>query len=251
MGTCGRRTRLYGCDQGRYPGEEGGYLGSGDGLVGAVAVVVGWVAALGYSCLGEPVDVLFVGGSVVVAEVVAFRLRQFQCSGEEGGYLGSGDGLVGAVAVVVGWVAALGYSCLGEPVDVLFVGGSVVVAEVVAFRLRQFQCSGEEGGYLGSGDGLVGAVAVVVGWVAALGYSCLGEPVDVLFVGGSVVVAEVVAFRLRQFQCSGEEGGYLGSGDGLVGAVAVVVGWVAALGYSCLGEPVDVLFVGGSLSSLK
>ena len=81
---------------------------------------------------------------------------------------------------------------------------------------------------------------VVAVWVAALGYAVGGEPVDVLFVGGLVVVGEVVAVGGGWVEDAGEEGGYLGSGDGFVRAVVVVAGWVASLGYARPSDGNDV-----------
>src|SRR5690606_42159522 len=77
---------------------------------------------------------------------------------------------------------------------VVFEDGAVVVGEVAAGGSSAVaEGAPEEGGHLSSGDEVVGAEAVVLGWVASAGYVGRSESVDVVFEDVAVVVGEVVA----------------------------------------------------------
>ena len=127
---------------------------------------------------------------------------------------GSGDWVVGAVAVAERGVAADGDAGVMEAFDVGFVAAAVVIGELVrAGALRVAHRSDQEGGHLGSGDRVVGAVAVAERGVAADGDAGVMEAFDVGFVAAAVVIGELVrAGALRVAVGSDQEGGHLGLG---------------------------------------
>src|SRR5690606_38977219 len=138
----------------------------------------------------------------------------------EGGHLAAGDGLVGAEAVVVGWVAAADYVGGAEGVDVGLEDRDLVVGEPVR-AVREMEASADEGGNLAAGVGLVGAVAVVVGCIADAGYVRGGDGFDVGLEDRVLVAGEPVP-AVRQFEGPGDEGGHLAAGDGPIGTIPVV-----------------------------
>src|SRR5690606_40174288 len=140
--------------------------------------------------------------------------------------------LVGAEAVVLGWVASAGDVGCSESVDVALEDAAVVVGEVVAAAwVGGAEGAAAEGGPRDSGDEVVGAEAVVLGWVASAGDVGCSESVDVALEDAAVVVGEVVAAAwVGGAEGAGEGGGRLSSGDGVVGAEAVAVGGVACAG---------------------
>ena len=77
----------------------------------------------------------------------------------------------------------------GDAVDGVLVDAAVVVGEVVGGGCRQVQPASEEAGQLGARDRVGGTE---VGVSAAGGDAGRRDAVDVVLVGGAVVVSEVI-----------------------------------------------------------
>lgn len=151
--------------------------------------------------------------------------------------------IVWAVPVVGGGVAAFGNPRGGEPVDIAFECGVVVVNEAIATAVvRVVQRTDQERCDLTSRDGIVWTEPVVYWWVAAPGDPGGSEPFDICFEDRAVVVTEWIVQPVGEIQASDEEGGDLTPGHGVVGAEPIVQRWVAASGDALVCHPLDVCF---------
>ena len=208
LGACSRRNRSVAVGiagrgpgarwwrhrrQAQSPGEKRGHLFTQDVAVGAVSVVEWWVASLGDTGSGEPVDCVFEDSGGV--EEGSFGCgRQVESSVEEGGHLAPGYGSIRTEEVVEWWVASLGDTGSGEPVDcVLEDSGGV---EEGGFGCgRQVESSVEEGGHLAPGYGSIRTEEVVEWWVASLGDTGSGYRFDRALVRAVVIIQKRAAGR--------------------------------------------------------
>lgn len=162
-----------------------------------------------------------------------------QRSGEEGGHLGTGHRLIGAVAGVGRRVAAQGDPRRGDAPDSVFEEVPVVLSEPVFVRRRVVEGAGQHCGHLASGHFAIGAELGIARRVAAPGDAGGGESIDHVLEEMAGVIVEVIDGGRRKLEGPRQEGRHSPAVDRVSRAETVIDRGIAATGDALGGDGLD------------